>query len=109
MIQEEIDNIIKNYEWGIHPDSVRVLTISLEKEEGELELKLLEGITIQILLNADGFKITQANPPNLANVGHTYETIDALLLNTSPLFAQKHSDKLFEKLCERGLFSKSRE
>ncbi|GHJ87829.1 hypothetical protein NliqN6_4231 [Naganishia liquefaciens] len=62
---------------------------SYRQDGSKASIVTMEGKELTIECVNDGFVVA---------AGQTYETLDSLLLNSSPAFMQKMSDRLMEKL-----------
>ncbi|RUP47404.1 hypothetical protein BC936DRAFT_145770 [Jimgerdemannia flammicorona] len=56
-IHEELQSIIVSYDYGIVPKSARVISVNDARGSGEVELGLLEGVTIVVSVSDRGFQV----------------------------------------------------
>ncbi|RHZ61708.1 hypothetical protein Glove_346g69 [Diversispora epigaea] len=98
-ISREITNILKEYEYGIKPNSIKILS---SKDGSKFQIELLENIQLTIIITEIGFIIIDIYPNNDIEIekwiNKPFETMDALLINTSPKFSEKFNQALFDKL-----------
>ncbi|CAG8483463.1 8946_t:CDS:2 [Ambispora gerdemannii] len=117
-IANELSNILKEFQHGIKPNSLQILSTSKtnnatthETYGAVFKLTLLEDIELKIGVSKAGFTIIQAtreeNNGKLANddlerilpiVNQPFETMDALLFKASPRFGKSFHDTLLSKL-----------
>lgn len=58
-------------------------------------VKILEGHVLEVSLTQQGYKV-ECKPNE--DITQTFETIEDLLRNVSPLYVQRHSEMFFEAL-----------
>ncbi|KAI7872400.1 hypothetical protein BDF14DRAFT_1717201 [Spinellus fusiger] len=109
-LDEEVKAISMEYDYGIVPGSVTLYTKDKTTSSIKLDLTLLENIVIVVEVSDRGYKIDSALPATTGAVcpkaaqhvhsflGHTFETIENLLMTLSPLFCQCFQQVLFNKL-----------
>ncbi|CAG8615538.1 4157_t:CDS:2 [Acaulospora morrowiae] len=103
-VSQELSNILKEYEYGIVPNSIKILS----KEPAKFQIGLLENVQLIITITEFGFTITDIDyskkneGPIIENlnkcINKPFETMDALLSFTSPKFVEKFNQTLFERL-----------
>ncbi|CAG8584457.1 11417_t:CDS:2, partial [Scutellospora calospora] len=99
-VSQELTNILSEYEYGIIPNSIKIpQTTKSTTESSNFQLCLLENIQLTISITDIGFIITEAIPYPTAKevnkidletvnkwINHPFETMESLLLTTSPKF-----------------------
>ncbi|CAG8708199.1 6785_t:CDS:2 [Racocetra persica] len=113
-VSKELTNILSEYEYGVKPNSIKISQETKSTgENSNFQLCLLENIQLTISVTDIGFIITDASPYPTANevnnidletvskwINHPFETMDALLLTTSPKFGEIFHQTLFNKLLD---------
>ncbi|CAG8561256.1 6640_t:CDS:2 [Dentiscutata heterogama] len=110
-VSQELTNILSEFEYGIKPNSVKISQTTAKNSI--FQLCLLENIQLTISITDIGFIITDASPYPTANevnnidletvnkwINHPFETMEALLLATSPKFNEIFHQILFNKLLD---------
>ncbi|CAG8719514.1 44495_t:CDS:2 [Gigaspora margarita] len=110
-VSQELTNILSEFEYGVKPNSIKICQKTAENSN--FQLCLLENIQLTIRITDIGFIITDANPYPTANdvnnvdletvkkwINHPFETMEALLLATSPKFGEIFHQILFNKLLD---------
>ncbi|CAG8759017.1 27230_t:CDS:2 [Dentiscutata erythropus] len=110
-VSQELTNILSEFEYGIKPNSIKISQTTAKNSI--FQLCLLENIQLTISITDIGFIITDASPYPTANevnnidletvnkwVNHPFETMEALLLTTSPKFGEIFHQILFNKLLD---------
>ncbi|CAG8452880.1 13368_t:CDS:2 [Ambispora leptoticha] len=117
-IANELSNILKEFQYGIKPNSIQILSTSKTKNAtthdtygAVFKLTLLEDIELKIGVSKAGFTIIQAtreeNNEKSANddlerilpiINQPFETMNALLFRASPRFGKSFHDALLSKL-----------
>ncbi|CAH1766134.1 3230_t:CDS:2 [Entrophospora sp. SA101] len=114
-VGQEISNVLKEYDYGIRPGSIKVLTSTSttnNEPQGPLyskfELISLENIKLIIKIFEEGYLIESFESEDDVNekdsetmkkwVNKPFESMEALLLTVSPKFGEKFHDALFSKL-----------
>ncbi|KAI8809582.1 hypothetical protein BJ742DRAFT_771057 [Cladochytrium replicatum] len=108
----ELQDGLSEYAFGVREGSISILKPSESSGFHAVKMCLHEGIWITIYLETSGFTLhscesaqgettdTAALTTAEANLGRTFESIDALLNVLSPKYRKRFHEKLFAKLAE---------
>ncbi|KAI7848407.1 hypothetical protein BDC45DRAFT_523405 [Circinella umbellata] len=109
-LNEELESITRDYDYGIVPGSATIFVLDEIEALGRLDLTLLEGVMIVVEVNNQGYKITSHSPlysgasalattqAILAHINQPFETMENLLMTVSPMFCERFQEVLYEKL-----------
>ncbi|KAG2230275.1 hypothetical protein BDF21DRAFT_447118 [Thamnidium elegans] len=110
LLCDELDDIIRSYDYGIVPGSATVFVKDEVNNMGRLDLTLLEGVMIVVEVSEKGYKVASCSPLSNATVAITtsktvqrnleimFDTMDNLLMAVSPIFCQRFQQALYDKL-----------
>ncbi|CAG8796282.1 9765_t:CDS:2, partial [Racocetra fulgida] len=106
-VSQELTNILSEYEYGVKPNSIKISQATKSTgENSKFQLCLLENIQLTISVTDIGPYPTanEVNNIDLETVSkwinHPFETMEALLLTTSPKFGEIFHQTLFNKLLD---------
>ncbi|CAG8569208.1 9892_t:CDS:2 [Paraglomus occultum] len=102
-VDSELANCLKEYDYGIKQNSVKVS----KQEPGVFELVLLENVQLVIRVTQHGFLIVKATPledaatadaERIKVLNKPFETMESLLQASSAKFAERFYQALYAKL-----------
>jgi len=112
-IEQELSNVLKEYEYGVVPNSIEILpakSLNSDAHQSSIfKLTLLENIKLIITIAEEGYIITEVdsldttvNKEDLEGakkwINKSFETMEALLLAASPKFGEQFHQALHSKL-----------